>query len=307
MSTSVHPVRPDGPSRPAPRPTPLHGTGTPTRAERARTAAYVVFGTLVSLLFLAPVAWSVLRSFQPGAQIVAPAAEQSFEGLTLDNYRGLIEGIGAGSYIWNSLLIASCTAVLSVVVTTLAAYALVNFPFRGSNVAFALILLTLMVPFQAVLTPLFLQMNALGLTDNHAGIILFYLTFNLPFGVFLMRNSFAQIPREVMEAARIDGAGPFTILFLVLRPMILPGAATVFLFAFLGAWGDFLGALTFLTRQELFTLPVAVQNIASGAFGQVDYGFVIAGAVVLMIPCLILYAAIQRYYVRGLVAGAVKG
>ncbi|WP_235436642.1 carbohydrate ABC transporter permease [Arthrobacter sp. RIT-PI-e] len=301
MSTSVHPARRATPAAAAP------DTRASTPAERLRTAVYMVLGILVSLVFLAPVAWAVLRSFQPGTQIVAPAAEQSFEGLTLDNYRGLIEGIGAGSYIWNSLLIATCTAVLSVVVTTLAAYALVNFPFRGSNVAFALILLTLMVPFQAVLTPLFLQMNAMGLTDNLAGIILFYLTFNLPFGVFLMRNSFAQIPREVVEAARIDGAGPFKILLLVLRPMIIPGAATVFLFAFLGAWGDFLGALTFLTRQELFTLPVAVQNIASGAFGQVDYGFVIAGAVVLMIPCLILYAAIQRYYVRGLVAGAVKG
>ena len=303
MSTTVQPARL---RRPTTESAPPRAAGH-TAAQRLRTAVYVLLGTLVSILFLAPVAWSILRSFQPGAQIIAPAAEQSFQGLTLDNYRGLIDGIGASSYIWNSLLIASATAVLSVAVTTLAAHALVNFPFRGSNLAFALILLTLMVPFQAVLTPLFLQMNALGLTDNLAGIILFYLTFNLPFGVFLMRNSFAQIPREVIEAARIDGAGPYQILFLVLRPMILPGAATVFLFAFLGAWSDFLGALTVLTRQELFTLPVAVQNIASGAFGQVDYGYVIAGAVLLMIPCLILYASIQRYYVRGLVAGAVKG
>jgi multiple sugar transport system permease protein len=274
---------------------------------RLRTALYVVIGTVVSLAFVAPIAWSILRSFQPSAQITAPAAEQSFDALSLDNYIGLITDIGAGSYIVNSFVIAIGAAVLSVIVTTFAAYALVYFPFRGSNVAFALILLTLMVPFQAVLTPLFLEMNLLGLTDTHAGIILFYLTFNLPFGVFLMRNSFAQIPKEVSEAALIDGAGPLRVLFSVLRPMIVPGAVTVFLFAFLGAWSDFLGALTFLTRQELFTLPVAIQNISSGAFGQTDFGYVIAGSVLLMIPCIILYALIQRYYVRGLVAGAVKG
>ncbi|MCJ1705249.1 MULTISPECIES: carbohydrate ABC transporter permease [Rathayibacter] len=296
---------PTRPPAPAAAPVPARRRSTP--AARLRTVLYVVLGTLVSVAFVAPVAWSILRSFQPGAQIVAPAAEQSFSNLTLDNYTGLLGSIGAGTYIVNSLIIALGTAVLSVVVTTLAAYALVLFPFRGSNVAFGLILLTMMVPFQAVLTPLFLEMNALGLTDTHLGIILFYLTFNLPFGVFLMRNSFAQIPREVTEAARIDGAGPFRILFSVLRPMIVPGVATVFLFAFLGAWSDFLGALTFLTRQDLFTLPVAIQNISSGAFGQTDFGYVIAGAVLLMIPCLLLYAAIQKYYVRGLVAGAVKG
>lgn len=304
MTTTLEPIRPVNPAKLS---TSATSSGKKRKPGRLRTIVYVVLGTIVSVLFVAPVAWSILRSFQSGSQISAPASEQSFSGLSLDNYFGLINGIGASSYVWNSLLIATGAAALSVIVTTLAAYALVNFPFRGSNFAFALILITMMVPFQAILTPLFLEMNALGLTDNLAGIILFYLTFNLPFGVFLMRNSFAQIPKEVVEAARIDGAGPLRILLSVLRPMIVPGVATVFLFAFLGAWSDFLGALTLLTRQELFTLPVAIQNLASGAFGTVDYGYVIAGAVLLMIPCLILYASIQRYYVRGLVAGAVKG
>lgn len=306
MTTSTQAPPPVTTRLPRTAPNAPHAKKAPASA-RIRTALYAVIGTVVSILFVAPVLWSVLRSLQPGAQIAGPAAGQSFTELSFENYVGLINNIGAGSYIWNSLTIALGSAVLSVVITTLAAYALVNYPFRGSNVAFALILLTMMVPFQAILTPLFLEMNALGLTDSLAGIIVFHLTFNLPFGVFLMRNSFAQIPAEVVEAARIDGAGPLRILFSVLRPMIVPGAVTVFLFAFLGAWGDFLGALTFLTRQELFTLPVAVENVASGAFGTVNYGYVIAGAVLLMLPCLILYAAVQRYYVRGLVAGAVKG
>ncbi|MFJ6159028.1 carbohydrate ABC transporter permease [Pseudarthrobacter sp. NPDC092184] len=305
MTTSVE--APPQVTHHKPRPTTPPAASRARTAARLRTAIYAVIGTAVSIAFVIPVAWSFLRSLQPGSQIAAPSSEQSFENLTFENYTGLIANIGAGSYIWNSLAIALGAAVFSVIITTLAAYALVNFPFKGSNIAFALILLTMMVPFQAVLTPLFLEMNALGLTDSLAGIIVFHITFNLPFGVFLMRNSFAQIPREVVEAARIDGAGPLRILLSVLRPMIVPGAVTVFLFAFLGGWGDFLGALTFLTKQELFTLPVAVQNLASGAFGVVNHGYVIAGAVLLMLPCIFLYAAVQRYYVRGLVAGAVKG
>lgn len=306
MTTSVQAPPPVAQRLPSTPPITPDSKKAPASA-RLRTAAYAVVGTAVSIVFVAPVLWSVLRSLQPAAQIAGPAAGQSFKNLSLENYFGLMNNLGAGSYIWNSLTIALGSAIFSVIITTLAAYALVNFPFRGSNIAFALILLTMMVPFQAILTPLFLEMNALGLTDSLFGIILFHLTFNLPFGVFLMRNSFAQIPKEVVEAARIDGAGPFRILLSVLRPMILPGAVTVFLFAFLGAWGDFLGALTFLTKQELFTLPVAIQNLASGAFGLVNHGYIIAGAVLLMIPCLILYAVVQRYYVRGLVAGAVKG
>lgn len=305
MTTSVE--APPQVTQHKPRPTTPPTAARARTASRLRTAIYAVIGSAVCIAFVTPVAWSFFRSLQPGSQIAAPSSEQSFDNLTFENYTGLIANIGAGSYIWNSLAIALGAAVFSVIITTLAAYALVNFPFKGSNVAFALILLTMMVPFQAILTPLFLEMNALGLTDSLTGIIVFHITFNLPFGVFLMRNSFAQIPREVVEAARIDGAGPLRILLSVLRPMIVPGAVTVFLFAFLGGWEDFLGALTFLTKQELFTLPVAVQNLASGAFGVVNHGYVIAGAVLLMIPCIILYALVQRYYVRGLVAGAVKG
>ncbi len=141
-----------------------------------------------------------------------------------------------------------------------------------------------MVPFQAVLTPLFLELGTVGLTDSRLGLILFYTTFNLPFGVFVMRNTFMSVPVELEDSARMDGAGTLRILALVLRPLFLPGAATTMLYAFLASWTDFLGALTFLTRTNLLTLPVGLYNLEAGNFGQLNYGYLMAGAVVVDDP-----------------------
>ena len=168
-------------------------------------------------------------------------------------------------------------------------------------------LLTLMIPFQAILTPLFLELNAMGLTNSRLGLVLFYSTVNLPFGVFVMRTSFASVPAALEEAARVDGAGTFRTFTEVLRPLVVPGMATTALYAFLAAWTEFLGALTFLTSENLYTLPVSLVNLQLGAYGEVNYGFLAAGAVIAMIPCVILFVALQRYYVEGMAAGGVKG
>jgi len=164
-----------------------------------------------------------------------------------------------------------------------------------------------MVPFQALLTPLFLEMHTLGLTNSLFGLALFYTTFNLPFGVFVMRNTFLQIPWELSEAAAVDGASVFRTLFSVLRPLIVPGIATTVLYAFLFSWTEFVGALTFLTSNNLYTLPLALLNMEYGSVGQVNFGYLEAGAVIAMIPCVLLYIGLQRFYIRGLTSGVVKG
>lgn len=197
-------------------------------------------------------------------------------------------------------------AALTMIVATLAGYGFASFKFRGGSVAFALILITMMIPFQAI-TPLFMELNAMGLTNSRIGLILFYTTVNLPFGVFVMRTSFLAFPRDLEEAANVDGAGTIRTLVSIVRPLIVPGMATVALYAFLASWTEFLGALTFLTDQDLYTLPVALLNLQQGAYGEVNYGFLSAGAVVAMIPCVVLFLALQRYYVAGMAAGAVKG
>jgi multiple sugar transport system permease protein len=267
----------------------------------------VLAGALVVVVFVAPLVWAVLRSFQPAAVITAAPSWSAVTELSWDNYRGLFRDVGISRYVVNSLIVSVATAVLTAVVSTLAGYGFARFRFRGSGLAFSLILVTIMVPFQAIVTPLFLELNLLRLTDSLLGLILFYTTFNLPFGVFVMRNSFAQVPVELEDSAHVDGASPMRILVSVLRPLVLPGIATTVLYAFLTSWTEFLGALTFLTREELYTLPVALVNVQQGAYGTLDYGYLIAGAVISMIPCIVLYVFLQRFYVQGLASGAVKG
>ena len=289
-------------------------TGQARKKSRSRISAstliYVSTGAVLSVLFLLPLAWAVLRSFEPSSAIMQAPNARDFSHLTTANYSGLITGsIHILRYVWNSLLVAGGTAVLTAVLATLAGYGLgrTRFRFRGSNAVFALILVTLMVPFQAVVTPLFLELSFLHLLNSRIGLVLFYSTFNLPFGVFVMRNSFSMVPNELEEAAYCDGATVPRTLRSVLLPVVVPGVATTMLYAFLFAWTEFLGALTFITDINKLTLPVALLNVETGTFGQVNFGFLISGAVIAMVPCAVLYVALQRFYVTGITAGGVKG
>lgn len=278
----------------------------PTRDPRA--VPYALIGTIFSLIFLVPLLWSILRAFQPHEVILGtPGLAEMFE-LTGQNFAIFLSSEGT---MWrpvvNSIIVCLSTAALTAVVATLAGYGFSKFRFRGSRLAFSLILLSMMVPFQAILTPLYLQMNAVGLTDSRLGLILFYTNFALPFGVFLMKNTFDTVPQAMEDSALVDGVGTTRMLVSVLRPMLLPGVASAALYAFLTSWTEFLGALTFLTTERYFTLPIALLNIQVGAYGEVDFGQLVAGAVIAMIPCVVLYVSLQKFYVKGLAAGAVKG
>jgi multiple sugar transport system permease protein len=273
----------------------------------ARTL-YAVVGTVLGVLFVAPLVWAVLRSFETEASITSAPAVSDFTHLTISNYSQLMGGsIGIWHYVGNSLIVAVGTAVLTAVLATAAGYGFGRFRFRGRGIMFAVTLLALMVPYQAILTPAFLELNFLHLTNSLFGLILFYSTFNLPFGVFVMRNTFSQIPADIEDSARVDGAGTLTTLWRVMRPLVTPGIATTVLYAFLFAWTEFFAALTFLTQQGKYTFPVALLNVETGTFGTVNYGYLVAGAVIAMVPCVLLYLTLQRYYVQGLMSGAVKG
>jgi multiple sugar transport system permease protein len=284
------------------------GRGRPGRRERGGLALFIVAGVAISAVFVLPLLWETFRSLQPESTVSNPPSAASFGHLTFANYRTLLSGQDdIIRNVMNSLIVAVITAALTAVVSTMAGYGFGLFRFRGSGLVFGLVLIAFMIPFQAVLTPLFLELHYLHLLNSLIGLALFYTTFNLPVGVYVMRNSFLQVPREIVDAARVDGASVTRTLLSVLRPLVLPGIATSALYAFLFSWTEFLGALSFMTNDSLFTLPVALSNVETGTYGAVNYGLLLAGAVIAMIPCIVVYVALQRYYVRGLVSGALKG
>lgn len=286
------------PSAPSPR----H-----TGSSRAAFWAYFTASVALAAAFVLPLIWAVARSFQPPTLAASEPQSADFTHLTIANYRAVFGTEHILHNVVNSLVTAIGTALLTTVVATLAGYGLARYRFRGAGVVFALILVALMIPFQAVLTPLFLELNYMHLTNNLLGLVLVYSTFNLPFGVFVMRNTFHQIPRELIESAEVDGARLRAILVRVLRPLIIPGLATTAIYAFLYSWNEFLQALTFLQSDSQLTLPVKLYDIDTSTYGAINYGYLSSGIVIAMVPCVVLYLSLQRYYVQGLMSGAVKG
>ncbi|WP_082659891.1 carbohydrate ABC transporter permease [Aureimonas sp. AU40] len=275
---------------------------------RPMRVLFHVTGVLCAALFLAPIAFVVLGSLRSASETVRPPLPPWPEGEpSLASYARLDAfGDGILTYAGNSLFVALGTTVLTILVSVLAGYGFSRHRFPMKGLAFVLILATIMIPFQSILTPLFLILAKLGLQNTLSGLVLIYTTLQLPFSVFMMRNAFDAVPKEIEEAARIEGVTGLRLLVFVMGPLVLPGIVTVGLFAFLNAWNEFLAALVLLTDQSKFTLPVLMTAVRSGHYGAVDWGAVQAGVTVMMIPCLLLFLILQRFYIRGLTAGAVK-
>ncbi len=295
----------DHPERPAASRPPLNRLPFRTRLSGYSLAT---LGIIVAALFLAPMFWVGLSSFKPKNEAAQPPLPPwPTTGVSMDTYREL-NTFGGGLYrhSLNSIAVSLATVALTVAVSTLAGYGFSRFRFTGKNLLFMLIMLTMMVPFQSILTPLFLLLTKMGLQNSRVGLALVYTTLQLPFSVFMMRNSFDAVPMDIEEAARIDGCTTFSMLRRIMLNLTLPGIVTVSIFAFLTSWNEFLGALVLLTNTEYQTLPVIMAVVRYGKYGGINWGAVQAGVTVMMIPCLILFLALQRYYVRGLTAGAVK-
>ncbi|KQT82856.1 ABC transporter permease [Aurantimonas sp. Leaf443] len=272
-----------------------------------RYVVFVLIGGMIALVFLMPIVWSLANSFKPAADALADPVALFSKAFSLENYRRL-ESVGAGwtTYAMNSTALAVGTVVLTVLVSVPAGYGFSKFRFPGQTALFVVIMATMMIPFQSILTPLFLILKVMRLQNSLVGLVLIYVTFQLPFSIFMMRNAFDAVPRALIEAARIDGASQWTILRRIMLPIALPGVATVAMFAFLNSWNEFLAALIFLSDQSKFTLPIMLVNVSSGIYGIIDWGALQAGIAVTMVPCIVLFLLLQRYYVRGLTAGAVK-
>jgi multiple sugar transport system permease protein len=262
----------------------------------------------VSVVVLYPLYTMVSQSLKkPGEATDVPPTPYP-HGISVQSYRALghTGEVGIWRHVGNSLLVAGGATLLTVVLATLAGYGFAKLRFRGSGVLFFLILATFMIPFQAIITPLFSILHGLGLSNTLLGLTLVYTTFQLPFGIFLMRNSFAALPASLEEAALIDGCGLLRAMTRVLLPVAIPGVISTALFTFFACWNEFFAALILVTDESKFTLPVTLTVLASNQLGTLNWGIMQAGVAVTAVPCIVLYLLLQRYYVAGLVAGAVK-
>lgn len=289
------------------RPADRVGPRRTRNAPGLRRAGFHVLCTVLALLFVAPLALSVLTSFKTPADAAASPPSWLPDALSGVNYAKLIDyGIGLPRYLRNSAVVSLTTVVLTVSVSVLAGYGFsrYRFPFRGA--LFTVILTVFMIPYPTVLISLYVVLTKIGLGGTTFGVGLVLTMFQLPFGIYLMRNSFDSVPRQMEEAARIDGASTARLLLTVVLPVVRPGVVTVGLFAFVNSWNEFLAPLVFLTDSDLYTLPVALLSVRQGQLGTIDYGALQAGVTLTMLPCVVVFLALQRYYVSGLVAGAVK-
>lgn len=271
-----------------------------------RTSYYVTCSAL-AIIFLAPIVWTMVTSVKPSAEASASPPTFLPSSLSWSSYQHLAAfGDGISVYAFNSTIVALGTVLCTIILSTLGGYGFSRFSFPGKDILFVTILATLMIPFQSILIPLFLVLRTLGLQNTLLGLVLVYTTFQLPFGVFVMRNAFDSVPREIEEAGLIDGCSSWNLLYRVMLAIVAPGVITVGLFAFFNSWNEFLAALIFMTDSSKFTLPVMLLNASSGQYGAIDWGMIQSGITLSMLPCLVLFLLLQRYYVSGLAAGAVK-
>jgi multiple sugar transport system permease protein len=288
----------------------LRRSRTVAARSRPRRAGYLLAALCVAIctVMLAPLLMSVLASVKPTAEAAASPPTYLPHGLSLDSYERLwTYQQGLPTYLANSLGTALLTIAFTLVLTVPAAYALARFPIPGKEVVFVFLLLALIVPYQALLTPMFLLFARVGLTNTLVGLAILHTAIQLPLSLYVLRNSFSAVPRELEEAAITDGASSWKVLLRICVPSAMPAIVTVALFAFIQSWNEFLGALVLMSRGSSFTLPLILAAARTEtSLGGTDWGMLQAGITISIIPCVLVYLLLQRYYVTGLMSGAVK-
>jgi multiple sugar transport system permease protein len=263
---------------------------------------YYTTGIALSILFIFPLLWGGYESLQG-----QPGSGQE-TGFGFGNYTRMAEyGEGIVTYLLNTAAVSAMTVAGTLAVSALGGYAFARFRFPGKEVLFLATLAILMVPYATILIPLYVVLGHLGLQNSLVGLSLVMIMFQLPFAIFMMRNSFEAIPRELEEAALVDGCNSFSALRRILLRAVRPGLITVGLFAFLASWNDFFAPLILISDGSKFTLPVAVVAMRERSFGAIDYGALEAGVMVMALPCLVLFLVLQRHYVQGFTSGALRG
>jgi ABC-type glycerol-3-phosphate transport system permease component len=280
------------------------------RSRRARRAGLNLLGLLVALVTLFPIFFMVSTAFKPPTEIYSLTPHPLPAHPTLSNFRAVIDGSVIGLPYWNflknSLFVTLVAVAASSLIALLAAVAVARFRFRFRTTYLIMLLIVQMLPQQALVISLYLDFRTLGLLDSLVGLILVYTTFALPVTILMLRNFVATVPRELEEAAALDGAGPMRVFWRILLPLVAPGLVATSVFAFIFAYNEFIFALTFLNVDTAkFTLPLYVQYFY-GRNGA-DWGAIMAASTLFTIPVMAFFLLVRHRLAGGLVAGAVKG
>ncbi|MBB3595096.1 raffinose/stachyose/melibiose transport system permease protein [Rhizobium sp. BK529] len=260
---------------------------------------------LVALIWVAPFVFIVFTSLKTQAAVTSTGAFMPPTELAFQNYADAWSRGNFASSFFNSVIITVIKVPLGLALSAMAAYALAKIKLKISKALLLLVVFGTMIPFQVMLAPLFTLVNAFGLIDTYPGVILPYIAFGVPYQVFILHGFFKGIPKELSEAALIDGATHFTIFRRIFLPVCLPVLAALLILDFVSTWNEFAMALVLLQDQHMWTLPLGLMSF-QGQFSS-NYGQLNAAIVMTVLPATIVYLMFQRYFVSGLTSGAVKG
>ncbi len=266
----------------------------------------LMYGLLsaIALTMLLPLLWLVSTAFKGPTENLFQFPPQFLPASpTIDNFIKVWQSNPFGRYFFNSTLIAVVTVALNLLLCSLAAYPLARLNFKGRELLFSLVVSTILIPFQIVMIPLYILTVRLGLTNSYIGVI--FPSIASAFGIFLMRQAFQGVPKELEEAARIDGCTELGIWWHIMIPSVRPALVTLAIFVFIGSWSDFLWPLLILDRPEYYTLPLGVARLA-GSF-SLDWRLIAAGSVISIVPIILFFVAAQRYIVPSETGSGVKG
>lgn len=257
---------------------------------------------LISILTLAPFIWMVGASFMASGEAGSYPPHFFPDGPTTEHYRTLFTNLKLGRYLLNSIIVSVSITAISLLVNSMAGYAFAKFSFPGRNQIFRLLISAMVIPGQVTMMPLFLMLNRLGLVNTYWGVIIPGMA--SIFGIFLFRQYVMSIPDSLIEAARIDGANDWWIYRTIILPLCKPILVTLAIFTFMGAWNDFLWPLIIMSRDTMYTLPVALANLV-GEHTQ-DTELMMAGSVLTILPVMVVFLVLQKYYIKGIMLGGVK-
>jgi trehalose/maltose transport system permease protein len=268
----------------------------------------VLFWVMVVIILvfnLFPFLYALVSSFRPSQELFSTQIVP--RSLTLDHYLAVFKDPRFVMSLVNSIIIAGVTVLIALGLGSLCAYALGRLPFRYKGFVLYLVLTMTMFPQIAVLSGLFVMLKTLGLFNTRPGLILTYLIFSMPFTIWVMTQYFRSLPKELEEAAYVDGASPLTVFWEVLLPLTVPGMISTGLLAFIGAWNEFLFALTFTVTDNMKTVPVVISQFSGVSAYEQPWGSIMAASMVVTIPLIFMVMYFQNRIVAGLTAGAVKG